>query len=826
MSASRFGLQHCFHCCPHSTTIPALLQNKARLSFDDDRVNNPPLTTYCSSFIGFTNRQRGRFVSGSEVCQGTRGNVSAFLDTYAAEADGSSSSEEEDESAYFEGIDDEFQDASKADNTHEDHSLQSQFATGDDELDRLVDGIVDRARRNTTSMRVHVESPDDSNVPGITLFAVSVQKGKEKEIIFRLMQKRLDEELKENEANPLRLFKSAFAVPSAPGRIYIETDSFASVTSICSVRDYPLHFVFPHSAFVVSASEAIALICSKPRSKHVTVGSEVVVRGGLYKSDVGIVVSASIDDKWAGRLEIKLKSREPNPLFRKRKRSQSRNAPYVLSRALLESNDAKYTATIADNEDGFLYNGKKYTSDGYRLLTVLSDQVDLQVGTSKEVTTKETTLPNHNPVFVASKSTFKTGDRVVVTQGPFQGHTAYILETIHTTAIIQLSPPGPDKRNGTEWNQDELRLEISHDHLKRSFVIGDLITVVAGSITGRTGFVTSINREALLDPNPDLSDRDTLTVADVDLLEEVQFIAKFEVPASYAAVSSPFVNKPSRNSERLAGGSPVIITAGKHEGRTGTISDVIGPMSLVIEDMTLIKFKVPREAVKYRVEGKHEGKWGSVIREDDYIVTFVENETSKEFRVPRERLIFDPSHQFEMADADDYLGIESDGIRLCHINHRARGFEDQLVYAWHGRFKGRLGTIRQLSGSVAKVHFASAFRGNSVQFVQANYLLAQCACTLAPGKKPNWPISEYSKIKALFSGAQTDSFIAPIPRPRTPETNLPDLDQDVLEAEYYGNELVLPPLTLIDEQLSTQIRRRPECGSFTKRLRIYGSRMS
>lgn len=67
---------------------------------------------------------------------------------------------------------------------------------------------------------------------------------------------------------------------------------------------------------------------------------------------------------------------------------------------------------------------------------------------------------------------------------------------------------------------------------------------------------------------------------------------------------------------------------------------------------------------------------------------------------------------------------KSVGPSGCVINHPVLGFDDHCVYVRHGQYKGKIGRVRQLGGGVARVHFESAFRGSSIQFIQANYLLA------------------------------------------------------------------------------------------------------
>lgn len=64
----------------------------------------------------------------------------------------------------------------------------------------------------------------------------------------------------------------------------------------------------------------------------------------------------------------------------------------------------------------------------------------------------------------------------------------------------------------------------------------------------------------------------------------------------------------------------------------------------------------------------------------------------------------------------------------CVVDHFKEGFEGTVVYVWRGPFKGKLGTIIRLSGSLARISVESAIRGNSVLDVPAECLLAFVTC--------------------------------------------------------------------------------------------------
>lgn len=60
----------------------------------------------------------------------------------------------------------------------------------------------------------------------------------------------------------------------------------------------------------------------------------------------------------------------------------------------------------------------------------------------------------------------------------------------------------------------------------------------------------------------------------------------------------------------------------------------------------------------------------------------------------------------------------------CTIDHVKAGFDAQAVYAWRGPYKGKLGTIVQMSGSLARVSFGSAMQGDGVLYIPRDCLIA------------------------------------------------------------------------------------------------------
>lgn len=48
-----------------------------------------------------------------------------------------------------------------------------------------------------------------------------------------------------------------------------------------------------------------------------------------------------------------------------------------------------------------------------------------------------------------------------------------------------------------------------------------------------------------------------------------------------------------------------------------------------------------------------------------------------------------------------------EGEKRCDVDHLKEGFEGVVVYCWKGVFKGKLGRVGRLSGTLARVHTES-----------------------------------------------------------------------------------------------------------------------
>ena len=66
----------------------------------------------------------------------------------------------------------------------------------------------------------------------------------------------------------------------------------------------------------------------------------------------------------------------------------------------------------------------------------------------------------------------------------------------------------------------------------------------------------------------------------------------------------------------------------------------------------------------------------------------------------------------------------------CDVQHLKEGFEGQTVYVWNGRYKGKLGVVRQMSSKLARLSVESAIRDDTFLDVATDSLMAYVAYAL------------------------------------------------------------------------------------------------
>ncbi len=74
-----------------------------------------------------------------------------------------------------------------------------------------------------------------------------------------------------------------------------------------------------------------------------------------------------------------------------------------------------------------------------------------------------------------------------------------------------------------------------------------------------------------------------------------------------------------------------------------------------------------------------------------------------------------------------YLNDDELEERVCTINHRNDGFEDQEVYIWYSNYKGKFARVKQMNGNFCKVELETPLFGESIVVIDGQNLLAYVA---------------------------------------------------------------------------------------------------
>ncbi len=320
------------------------------------------------------------------------------------------------------------------------------------------------------------------------------QKGKEFEITVQLTRKSL-----KVAADDVHRIFSIFTVPKVPGRIYVEALSLNAVFQLCRTQFH----VYCSSVCVVPIAERIALLQGRGLADDlIKKGSLVKIRNGLYKDDVGTVVSRSEGYEY---LTIKLRSREPLPGVLKRKRT--RRDPYKLTKDDAKRLSIKGPSYVDFGKyEGFKFDGKEYTFDHHLLLDLRYDRVKrIQPAAASEVSKEASALtdqgpfPKFLPVGLSSTSKLPfpkflpVGCNVWITGGDMIGATGFLVEhTSNNRALIDIGKTGDYSVAGLD---DTSLIETDLKFVFRRFDIGDRVEVKIGDYKGAQGVVADVEYE-------------------------------------------------------------------------------------------------------------------------------------------------------------------------------------------------------------------------------------------------------------------------------------------------------------------------------------------
>ncbi|KLO15316.1 hypothetical protein SCHPADRAFT_269380 [Schizopora paradoxa] len=557
------------------------------------------------------------------------------------------------------------------------------------------------------------------------LFCIPVKHGKESKVVFQLMRKAI-EGFGQGVA-------SVFFVPRSPGRIYVEASTEDIVHHLAS----HIQNIFLKSLFLVPITERVALLQPSMLPPVIQKGDLVKLRNGLYKDDFGELIEFS-----EGNLEatIKLRSREPNHLrtqTQKRKRGRTRLDSYVLNKEDIRRRHSMDETVATDSSiigssfidlgaAGFIFNRRPYTNDGYLLYFCRIDRLERvhKARGGAAISSEDNVFMNVRPdgnnetLRPQSPTFFCVGDRVRVTNGASKGAVGIIVEiTAISSALVDLRDADPETKRS-------VLLEANVAYLERIFEIGDSVEIKIGKHKGVVGVVAG-NRNNVLH------------------IVNTKDFSEFEIPTSHAGAPEPekFDKHPMVTSQNIDFGWPVKICRGKHAGKTGRILFVDLKYVRVLEDVTHIELAVRKDNVE--------------IFEESLTVSESRPASAGRHGVTCEAAVF----------GKDLFKVSTEtATKRCSIDHFKDGFEGQLVYIWQGMFKGRLGHVNRMSGTLARVQLDSS----KVLDITTDCLVAECACVLDSSVKLPWSENDKDKISTLFDRTVLQEELqcfAPSPEP-------------------------------------------------------------
>ncbi|KLO13849.1 hypothetical protein SCHPADRAFT_344004 [Schizopora paradoxa] len=530
-------------------------------------------------------------------------------------------------------------------------------------------------------------------------------------VVLRLYAKKIEKDIP--------FIKSAFFVPKATGRVYVEADAEIPVRELCK----GLYFMYCTSIMSVPILERVALLSPGPNQSSLRQGDLVKVRNGMYRNDIGEVVSFSEDEK--KRIIVKIKSREPFPTEQKRKRG--RRPQYQMDRehilrlklACRKSRSSDTPLRIEDlGEAGFRIQGRNYTADGYFLLDIRSDRVqrtEMEGVAYTAVVRDESGRAGVRQQRAPQDRFIQPGDPVRIMDGPYINTTGFLTETTDDVrALVSL------KRFARE-NKRSVFVEVELRSLVRAFEIGEVVDVKIGEHLGRTGFVSGMKGNNLYIVDP-------------------QQGSEFEISALFVAAHVPSTSSAyhtvSRGERQIKLGCSVIIQRGKHSGKSGIVTLIEGTRVNMIEDGTNTELAVHLDNLRRSEKNpEHQSR-------------FLQNHWQE-----------NPpgiNHEPKQVASSATTGDDS-----CSTDHSTEGFEGQLVYTWQGFYKGKSGYVVRVSGALARVNVASAMHCGSILDIPAYCLLARCGCVVATGVVIPWSDKEKAGIPSLFRLLSGQSITPP-----------------------------------------------------------------
>jgi transcription elongation factor SPT5 len=319
-----------------------------------------------------------------------------------------------------------------------------------------------------------------------SIWAVRCRPGQEREIVKKLLKRKLT---LEGKTNALKIL-SAFQRDNFTGYVYIEAEKLAAVD--VAIKGMP--DIYGNNKVLVPVEEFPDLLRpSKSTEIKLSPGSYVRIKRGKYKGDLAMVDALEengleVTLQIVPRIDYKGAELDDNG---KRRRATSKFRP--LQRLFSKKDALEFDphSLIARSSNNFNFRGEEYI-DGFLFKLFKLQHLETQIvqptleeiskfntGDSEDLdlTSIAQSLKQSNAVV------FNGGDSVQVLNGEQQGLQGDVISANNEVATVR-----PKDLPGTT-------LEFPLSNLRKIFTEGDHISVLKGKHAGHTGIVVSVNED-------------------------------------------------------------------------------------------------------------------------------------------------------------------------------------------------------------------------------------------------------------------------------------------------------------------------------------------
>lgn len=317
-----------------------------------------------------------------------------------------------------------------------------------------------------------------------SIWGIRCRPGKEKDLVKKLLKRKLTLEGKPNALKILSVFQR----DNFSGYIYIEAEKLTAV----DVALKGLPDVYPNNGKVLVPVEEFPDLLRAAKSNEVKLvpGGYVRIKRGKYKGDLAIIDAVEengleVTLQIVPRVDYKGTDLDDNG---KRRRATSNFRPpqrLFSKKEALENDSSNFTIKQSNT---YTYRGEDYIAGFlYKLYKVQFLETQKVSPTLEEISkfnTGDSDDLDLSSIAQSLKTTqsivFNTGDRVQVLTGEQQGLQGDVISAANDSVIVK-----PIQYKGNN-------LEFPISNLRKIFTNGDHVSVLSGKLSGHTGIVVSV----------------------------------------------------------------------------------------------------------------------------------------------------------------------------------------------------------------------------------------------------------------------------------------------------------------------------------------------